>query len=102
VNDGPLSKNNVNYSSISRCVNEIADSRHILELGYGKICCPSVNLSMNKCQRYSGITCYPFTDSNSFTFSFSYSTFVDNNTPGYVCFFLTKEVQNMKLNVATS
>jgi hypothetical protein len=90
VNDGPLSKNYVNYSSISRCVNERKDSGHILELGKGKNCCPSINISMNKCQRKSGITCYPFTDSNSFTFSCSYSTFVNNNAPGDICLYFNK------------
>ena len=91
VNDVALSKNYVNYSSISRCVNERTNSLHMLEFGKGEICCPSINISMNKCQRFSGITCYPFTDSNSFTYSSSYSTFVDNNTPGDVCFYFGKE-----------
>jgi hypothetical protein len=91
VNNGASSNNYINYSSISRCVNEITNSRYILCLNNGKICCPSVNVSMNKCQRYSGITCYPFTDSNSFTFSFSYSSFVDNNAPGDICLLFNRE-----------
>jgi hypothetical protein len=80
-------KNYVNYSSISRCVNERSNTHYILCLNYGKICCPSVNLSMNKCQCYSGIYCHTFVDSNSVTSSLSYSTFADNNPFGYCCIY---------------
>jgi hypothetical protein len=82
-------KNYVNYSSISRCVNERSNSHYILCLNYGKICCPSVNLSMNKCQYHSGIYCYPFSDSSSVTCSLSCSTFVDNNPFGYICIYFS-------------
>jgi hypothetical protein len=77
------SKNYFNYSSISHCVNERSDSRHTVRLYYGKICCPSVNLSMNKCGVCSGILCQPYYDSSSITCSVSYSSFTDNNAPGY-------------------
>jgi hypothetical protein len=85
VNNGASNKNYVNYSSISRCENGRSDSHHTLYVDYGKICCPSVNLSMNKCGYYPGIYCYPFKDSSSFTCLLSYSSFTDNTTPGYIC-----------------
>jgi hypothetical protein len=85
VKDDATSKNYVNYSSITRCVNEISNSYYTLFLYYGKICCPSVNISMNKCKYYSVIICAPYSDSNSFTCSLSYSTFTDNNAFGYMC-----------------
>jgi hypothetical protein len=88
VNNAVSSKNYVNYSSISRCVNEKSSSRDTLYLCYGKIYCPSVNSSMNKCQWFSGICPHPFTDSNSFTCSLSYSTFADNIANGYSCILL--------------
>jgi hypothetical protein len=88
VKDDVSSKNYDNCSSITRCVNEISGSSHPLRLNYGKICCPSVNISTNKCQRYSGIDCVPYSDSNSVTCSFSYSTFADNNAFGYLCIVL--------------
>jgi len=97
VNENALSKNYINYSSISRCVNERTNSYHMLELGNGKICCPSFNMSLNKCQGYSTITCYPFADSNSFTCLCSYSTFVDNNAPREVCIYFGGPGSNHKM-----
>jgi hypothetical protein len=85
VKNAVSSKNYVNYSSISRCVNEKSSSRDTLYLNNGKIHCPSINSSMNKCQWYSGITTWPITDSNSFTGSYSYSTFTDNIASGHSC-----------------
>jgi hypothetical protein len=77
--------NCVNYSSITRSVNEITSSWFTLCLGDGKICCQSVNISMNKCGYRSGVYCYPFDDSNSVTCSLSYSTFADNNATVHGC-----------------
>jgi hypothetical protein len=91
VNDAASSKNYVNYSSISRCVNERTDSYYIIVLGYGKICCPSVNYSMNKCYRYSGIYCYPYSDSSSVICSLSYSSFTDNIASNDICIYFNKE-----------
>jgi hypothetical protein len=85
VKDDASNKNYVNYSSISRCVNERSSSHYTLYLYYGKIYCPSVNSSMNKCNYYSGIYCSPFVDSSSVTGSLSYSTFSDNNAFGHTC-----------------
>jgi hypothetical protein len=79
------SKNYFNYSSISRCVNAESNSHYNLRLRNGKICCPSVNISLNKCQYYSGIYCNPLSDLNSVTCSFSCSTFVDNTANGHNC-----------------
>jgi hypothetical protein len=80
-------KNYVNYSSTSRSFNEIAYSWYTLFLRSGKICYSSDNISMNKCY---GQTVYsePFSDSNSATCSFSYSTFADNIVTQYTCIYL--------------
>jgi hypothetical protein len=79
------SKNYVNYSSISRCVNHNSNSYYTLRLFYGKICFPSVNSSMNKCYCYSGTRSSPTSDTSSFTCLYSYCSFTDNNSPGYTC-----------------
>jgi hypothetical protein len=78
-------KNYVNYSSISHCVNEYSSAGYTLCHQNGKIYCPSVNLSMNKCYYPTGIYCYPSGDSNTVTGSFSYSSFTDNIGTGYNC-----------------
>jgi hypothetical protein len=78
-------KNYFNFSSISRCVNEYSNSWLMLRQEYGKIYCPSVNISMNKCSHRSAICCLPFVDSNSVTSYLSYSTFVDNIALEYAC-----------------
>jgi hypothetical protein len=78
------SKNYVNYSSISRCISAQSSSWYVLVLDNGKICCPSVNLSMNKCYGQT-IRCQPFSDSNYVTCSLSSSSFTDNIANGYTC-----------------
>jgi len=85
INNAVSSKNYVNYSSISRSMSEVSGSYQPLRLSNGKICCPSVNLSMNKCHYRSAIYCEPYSDSNSVTCSLTYSTFADNNATGYTC-----------------
>jgi hypothetical protein len=85
VKNGALSKNYVNYSSITRCLNVNSNSHDALYLSNGKICCPSVNSSINKCRLYSGIRCLSFVDSNSVTCSLSYSSFVDNIASVSIC-----------------
>jgi hypothetical protein len=86
VGNNVLNKNYVNYSSISRCMNENSNSYYMLYLYNGKICCPSVNISLNKCYSYLGIYCYSSAISSYVTLS--YSTFTDNNITGYVCIYL--------------
>jgi hypothetical protein len=88
VNDAVSSKNYVNYSSITRCMNQISGSHHVLSLYYGKICCPSVNMSMNKCPYASGIYCKTVCISNSFTCSLTYSSYADNISPVSICIYL--------------
>jgi hypothetical protein len=83
------SMNYVNYSSIVRCVNDISSTGYILRLYLGKICCPSINSSMNKCYYYSGISCRSSIDSSSFTCSLLYSTFADNNALDHLTFYLS-------------
>jgi hypothetical protein len=97
VNNGASSKNYVNYSSISRSVIENSNSYYTLHLLYGKICCPSVNSSMNKCYRYSGIFCNPLSNSNSFTCSVSYASFTDNTAAHYTCIYFWTGGANYKI-----
>jgi hypothetical protein len=88
VNNAASSMNYFNYSSITRCVNENSAADFTLGLGNGKICCPSVNSSMNKLACVSGIYCYPLSDSNSVTCLLSHSTFADNIDTTWVCIYL--------------
>jgi hypothetical protein len=97
VNNGISSKNYFNYSSITRSLNENSASYYVLRLRNGKICCPSVNISMNKCYWYSGIICYPFLDSNSVTCSLTYSSFNDNNATSYTCIMLWTTGANFEM-----
>jgi hypothetical protein len=85
VNNGASSKNYVNYSSITRCVTDISNTYFTLYLNYGNIFCPSINMSMNKCYYYSGVYCYPYSDSSYVTCSLSYSSFTNNNSPDRTC-----------------
>jgi predicted outer membrane repeat protein len=85
VNNGVTSKNYVIYSSIVRCVSDYTDPYDALCLYYGKIYCPSINSSMNKCRLYSGIRCLPFSDSSSVTCSLLYSSFSDNKASYSIC-----------------
>jgi hypothetical protein len=79
------SKNYINYSSISSCVNE--NAWQTLRLYNGKICFQSVNISKNKYYGES-VVCHPFVDSNSYTLSFSYSSFSDNIATNYALLLL--------------
>jgi hypothetical protein len=91
VRDTVSNKNYVNYSSIARCLNEISSSRYILYLYNGKIYCPSVNISMNKCEYHSGISYFPFKDLSLLTSSLSYSSFTDNNSSKFHCIYSGKD-----------
>jgi hypothetical protein len=82
------SKNHINYSSFARCVNENSNAHYTVCLEYGINYCPSVNSSNNKCHQGSGISVYPYGDSNSVTCSFTYSSFADNIANGYTCIYL--------------
>jgi hypothetical protein len=85
VRNTVTSKNYFNYSSIARCLNGGSSSERTLSLVNGKICCPSVNISMNRCYYYSGIICHPFTNSGYVTCSISYSSFADNTASDCSC-----------------
>jgi hypothetical protein len=63
----------------------------------GKICCPSVNSSLNKCNRYSGISCWPLVYSNPDICSLTYSSFADNNDADYNCVCLTRGGSNYEM-----
>jgi hypothetical protein len=71
------SKNYINYSSISRCVNDNTDAWQLLYHYNGKILCPSVNISNNK-NYGNSVLFYPLYYSNTVTCSFSYCSIVDN------------------------
>jgi hypothetical protein len=88
VKDGILSKNYVNYSSITRCDNQKSSSQHMLFLSKGKICCPSINMSLNINTYIPGVSCYPYCDSNSVTCSLTYSSFADDNATISICIWL--------------
>jgi hypothetical protein len=91
VKDDATSKNYVNYSSIARCVNEYSNVNYILYHDYGKICYPSVNISMNKCGSYSGVYCYPHSNSNYVTCSLSYSSFTDITSSVQTCIWFNRD-----------
>jgi hypothetical protein len=88
VRDAATYKNNVNYSSITRCVTESSNSYYPLYLQYGIICCLSVNVSLNRCYYRSGIFCYAYCNTNYVTCSLTYSSFIDNIATGYTCIML--------------
>jgi hypothetical protein len=90
-------KNCANFSSIARCVNENSTPHYILAFQCGNVCCPSVNLSLNKCYRMSGITCWPSSDSNYVTCSLTYSSFTDNHATAYNCFWLNTGGANYEM-----
>jgi hypothetical protein len=83
VPNSALNKVYVNYSSISRCVSSGASAT--LYICFGKFYCPSVNISMNKCNYCSGTRCIVTADSNYITCFISYSSFTDNNSQGSTC-----------------
>jgi hypothetical protein len=88
VKNSDSNKNYVNCSSISRCVKDDSSSYHLFLLSNGINCCSSVNVSLNKIFRRSGIICGPLSSSNYVTCSLSYSTFADNyaNSHNCICF----------------
>jgi hypothetical protein len=77
VKNDILSKNYVNYSSISRCVNENANAYQFSYHTNGKILWPSVNISNNK-NFANSVAFQSFTDSNYVTCLLSYCSIVDN------------------------
>jgi hypothetical protein len=97
VNNAASSKNHVNYSSVVRCVNERSNSRYMFHIINGKICCPSINISLNKCWHLTAIACGPFKDPNSITSSWTYSSFVDNIATEYTCFWLSTAGANNEI-----
>jgi hypothetical protein len=98
VKDNAAYKNNVNYSSVSCCVNENSNSYYLMNLIYGKSFCPSVNISMNKCGYHSAIYCYPSSDSNYVTCSFSYSSFTDNTASVQICIYFNRNGPRFEMN----
>jgi hypothetical protein len=98
VNSASSSINYVNYSSVTRCVNENSGSFYSLGLGNGKICCPSINISMNRMERVSAIHCFPYSVSNSVTCSLTYSTFANNNDFWWICIYFSNSGTKYEIN----
>jgi hypothetical protein len=82
------SKNYLNYSSITRCVNSNIYGDQTMRFLNGNICCPSINISNNDVKYGSAICLDPLSDSNSVTCSLSYSSFADNIANVRTCIFL--------------
>jgi hypothetical protein len=97
VNNDISSKNYANYSSFIRCLSQASNSHGSLSLSNGKICCPSINISMNKCQHGSAIFYEPYYDSNSVTCSSTYSTFADNIANVGICIYINRQSVNSEL-----
>jgi hypothetical protein len=97
VKSSSLNENYVNYSSITRCVNEGSSSNYMLCLCSGKNNCPSINMSMNKCGYYSSFYCEPYVDSSSVTCSLSFSTLADNIAIRYICIYLWRTGANYEI-----
>jgi hypothetical protein len=84
VSNAASNKNYVNYSSNTHCINENSGSWYILFLYNGKICCPSVNISLNRCNAHI-VRFAPFTETNSIICSCTYSSFADNIPTSHTC-----------------
>jgi hypothetical protein len=91
------SKNYINYSSITRCVNQNKGSWYTVCLVNGKNCCPSMNISMNQCDGRSAICLHPYTASSNALCSLTYSTFADNKAPQYNCIGLWNKCPNHEI-----
>jgi hypothetical protein len=85
VKNDATSKNYINYSSITRCVNEGSGTWFITKFQNGRVCCLSVNSTMNRIAYRSGFYCNSFNDPNSVTGSLLYSSFTDNNATLHGC-----------------
>jgi hypothetical protein len=85
VYDSATSKNYINYSSISRCVEVKYRSFNVLGLTNGIILLPSTNISMNKCCQRPAMYCFSSYDSSSVTCSLSYTSIVDNHSTDENC-----------------
>jgi hypothetical protein len=98
VNNSASSKNYVEYTSVVRTLSDYSFANRVLSIENGRIRFPSVNCSMNKCTHHSAISCRPFSDPNSVTCTFSYSSFADNNSTASNCirFYMHNAAYEMK------
>jgi hypothetical protein len=98
VNNAVSSKNYINYSSITRCVNVNSNPGYVTSFEYGNVCCQSVNSSMNRIGHVTGIRCNPCSDSNCVTCTISYSSFADNNAAySHICVYLWRSDANNEI-----
>jgi hypothetical protein len=75
-------KNHVNDSSVIHSLTKNIDTLFALDIYFGNVLCPSVNLSNNQCNRYPALRCYITGSSGSDTCCISYSSFVNNTADG--------------------
>jgi hypothetical protein len=79
IQNNATNKNYFNYTSITRSVDGASIAFCMVYPQYGNNYCPSINISMNKGRRHTGIVNTPSVDSSSVTSSMLYSTFADNS-----------------------
>jgi hypothetical protein len=97
VKNDALSKNYINYSSIVRCVGAGSSPTNTLCQTRGKMCFPSVNISMNRCYQRSGILCHPYKNASAITCYISFTTVADNYASDYNC--IWSEYPNTKTEI---
>jgi hypothetical protein len=77
-------KNHANDTSITRSLGTDTSSRITLDLYYGNILCPSVNLTNNICYYHTALLCAP---TSSDTCRISYSSIVNNTANDNTCIY---------------
>lgn len=89
IKDDIWSINQINDSSIARSRNESTTSEEALCLNRGKITVSLVNLTNNKCARYTALYCIPYRilgkAQSYITCNISYTFIVNNTAIGYSC-----------------
>ena len=78
-------KNYVNYSSISRSINNVATSMYAIMSYNGKNMHQNNNFTANTCYRNTAVAYRPFTSTNPLPCSISFSSFVNNTSKQYAC-----------------
>jgi hypothetical protein len=97
INNAATKKNYYNYTSIVRCFGVGTGSQCTLYIDYGKIYCPSLNMSMNKSPKYPGIIYGPSVDSSSITSLLSCSTFADISATQHGCIWCNRGGANYEI-----
>jgi len=102
IKDDASYKNHVNVSSFTQSLIESTDARHVVDLIYGNILCPSVNITNNKCTRQIALWCTPTMSTGSpvsETCIISFSTIINNTASGgHSCFWLTTAGSSQRID----